>query len=136
MVDVGDKLVTRRTATAVGTVHVNAAAHALLQRAEATKKGDALTVAQLAGTMAAKNASALIPLCHPVILDRVDVRLQVQPEPCVRVVATVACEGKTGVEMEALAAVSGACLTLWDSAWRFIPFVVSNGLSNAQCSRR
>lgn len=115
MVDVSKKVITRRTASAVGSIAVNEAAFALLLRADATKKGDALTVAQLAGTMAAKNASTLIPLCHPVILDRVDVRLELhETQKKVRVVATVACEGKTGVEMEALTAVSAACLTVWD----------------------
>lgn len=115
MVDVSDKEVTSRTAKAVGSVHLSQEAFALLDGAR-NKKGSPLAVAQLAGIMAAKKTSDLIPLCHPLPISGISVELQAvqQPEPRVNVTATVKTTGRTGVEMEALTAVSVACLTVHD----------------------
>lgn len=114
MVDVGGKEVTRREATAEGRVRMSAEAFALV-RSNQVAKGDVLAVARLAGIQGAKRTAELIPLCHPLALDRVDVALTLDDAlPGVRVVATVATEGRTGVEMEALTAVSIACLTVYD----------------------
>jgi len=114
MVDVGGKDVTRREATAEGRVRMSAEAFVLV-RSNQVAKGDVLAVARLAGIQGAKRTAELIPLCHPLALDRVDVTLTLDEAlPGVRVVATVATEGRTGVEMEALTAVSIACLTVYD----------------------
>lgn len=114
MVDVGGKDVTRREATAEGRVRMSADAFDLV-RSNQVAKGDVLAVARLAGIQGAKRTAELIPLCHPLALDRVDVQLTLDDAlPGVRVVATVATEGRTGVEMEALTAVSIACLTVYD----------------------
>ena len=114
MVDVGGKDVTRREATAEGRVRMSAEAFVLV-RTNQVAKGDVLAVARLAGIQGAKRTAELIPLCHPLALDRVDVQLTLDDAlPGVRVVATVATEGRTGVEMEALTAVSIACLTVYD----------------------
>lgn len=114
MVDVGDKPDTRRTAVARGEVHMKAETLALI-RAGQMKKGDVLTVAQVAGIMAAKRTSALIPLCHPLPLTSVDVELSLDEAlPGVQIAVTVRTTGKTGVEMEALTAVSVAALTVYD----------------------
>ena len=114
MVDVGGKDVTRREATAEGRVRMSAEAFDLV-RSNQVAKGDVLAVARLAGIQGAKRTAELIPLCHPLALDRVDVALTLDDAlPGVRVVATVATEGRTGVEMEALTAVSIACLTVYD----------------------
>jgi cyclic pyranopterin phosphate synthase len=114
MVDVGGKDVTRREATAEGRVRMSAEAFALVHSNQVAK-GDVLAVARLAGIQGAKRTAELIPLCHPLALDRVDVQLTLDDAlPGVRVVATVATEGRTGVEMEALTAVSIACLTVYD----------------------
>ena len=114
MVDVGGKDVTRREATAEGRVRMSAEAFVLV-RSNQVAKGDVLAVARLAGIQGAKRTAELIPLCHPLALDRVDVTLTLDETlPGVRVVATVATEGRTGVEMEALTAVSIACLTVYD----------------------
>jgi len=89
---------------------------ALIQ-AGAIKKGDVLTVAQIAGVMAAKRTSDLIPLCHPLSMHNIDVRLEPDPQlPGVRITAVASTVGKTGVEMEALTAVSVAALTVYDMA--------------------
>ena len=112
MVDVGDKAVTRRRAVARGRVTMSAAALRAL-RAGALKKGDALSAARLAGIMAAKRASDLIPLCHPLAIDSASVRLTLKPGR-VEVEAEVTTDSKTGVEMEALTAAAAACLTLYD----------------------
>lgn len=114
MVDVSDKAVTSRTAIAEGFVSMAPETLALLQSGNAPK-GDVLGTARIAGIMAAKRTHELIPLCHPLNLTKVAVHL----EPCraptgVRVVAEVKTSGQTGVEMEALTAVSVACLTLYD----------------------
>lgn len=112
MVDVGGKPVTSRRAVARGSVAMSAAARRALGGGR-LKKGDALAAARLAGIMAAKSASALIPLCHPLAIDAAEVRLKVGLRG-VRVEAEVRTSSRTGVEMEALAAVSAACLTIYD----------------------
>ncbi|PCI37362.1 MAG: cyclic pyranopterin monophosphate synthase MoaC [Elusimicrobia bacterium] len=112
MVDVGGKAVTRREAVAFGRVTMSRAAARVL-RSGKLKKGDALAAARLAGIQAAKRTSEWIPLCHPLALDHVEVRLTTRIDG-VCVEATVRTSGRTGVEMEALTAVSAACLTLYD----------------------
>jgi cyclic pyranopterin phosphate synthase len=116
MVDVGSKPESQRSATARGEVVMLPETLALIQ-AGAIKKGDVLTVAQLAGIMAAKRTSELIPLCHPLPLNNISVDLELDEQlPGVRITASVSCVGKTGVEMEALTAVSVAALTVYDMA--------------------
>ena len=116
MVDVGHKPDTERIAVARGEVHMRAETLALI-RGGALKKGDALSVAQVAGVMAAKRTSELIPLCHPLLLNQILVEFEMDDElPGVRIKATVRTVGKTGVEMEALTAVSVAALSLYDMA--------------------
>lgn len=114
MVDVGDKPVTARRAVAEGRVIMSAEAFALVLDATANK-GDVLTVAEVAGVMGAKLTGALIPLCHPVPLDRVTVVVEPMAEwPGVRIVATASATARTGIEMEALVAASVAALTVFD----------------------
>lgn len=114
MVDVGDKEVTRRTATAAVTVHLNVATLALV-RDNQVAKGDVLTVAKLAGIQAAKRTAELIPLCHPVGLDHVDVAFKLNDtDSAITITATATCLARTGVEMEALTACSVAALTIYD----------------------
>ena len=114
MVDVSDKPVTARIATAVGAVRMGAETLALITEGRA-KKGDVLGVARLAGIMAAKKTADLIPLCHPLPITKVTLDLTPDPSlPGIRVAATVKTGGRTGVEMEALTAVSVACLTIFD----------------------
>jgi cyclic pyranopterin phosphate synthase len=114
MVDVGDKAETVRTAIAEGHVVMQAETLAIVRDGEA-KKGDVLGTARLAGIMAAKRAHELIPLCHPLLLSKISVDLSIDEAlPGVRVRAEVKLTGKTGVEMEALTAVSVACLTVYD----------------------
>ena len=116
MVDVGRKPDTERLATARGEVVMRPETLALVQ-AGMLKKGDVLTVAQLAGVMAAKRTSELIPLCHPLPLTHIEVEIEPDPElPGLRIIATVRTFWKTGVEMEALTAVSVAALTVYDMA--------------------
>ncbi len=116
MVDVGAKEDTERLAVARGEVQMKPETLALIQ-AGAMKKGDVLTVAQLAGIMAAKKTSELIPLCHPLPLSHIQIDLQLDLDlPGVQIKATVRTMGKTGVEMEALTAVSVAALTVYDMA--------------------
>ena len=112
MVDVGDKPVTTRTASATGRVLVSAAVVELL-RGEGVPKGDALAVARIAGIMGAKQTPALIPLCHPLAISGVTVDLEVT-DTSVDITATVRTTDRTGVEMEALTAVSVAALTVVD----------------------
>ena len=113
MVDVSDKTDTAREAVAEGVVIMAAATLALAQGGAA--KGDVMGVARLAGIMGAKRTSDLIPLCHPLPITRVSVELEPDAAlPGIRVTATVRTTGKTGVEMEALTAVSTACLTVYD----------------------
>jgi cyclic pyranopterin monophosphate synthase len=114
MVDVGDKPETERLAIARGEVMMKEVTLGLI-RAGAMKKGDVLTVAQIAGIAAAKRTSDLIPLCHPLPITHVDVSLTLDDAiPGVSITATVKTTGKTGVEMEALTAVSVAALTVYD----------------------
>jgi cyclic pyranopterin phosphate synthase len=114
MVDVGDKDITHRVALAEGTIRMSAATLAAIVRGD-TPKGSVLTVAQLAGVMAAKRTADLIPLCHPLSLSSVRVMLEPDEElPGIRAQAEVRVEGRTGVEMEALTAVSVALLTVYD----------------------
>ena len=112
MVDVGDKAVTARTATATGRVDLSPETVALL-RGQGVPKGDALAVARIAGIMGAKRTPDLVPLCHPIALSGVTVDLVVD-DAGVAVSATARTTDRTGVEMEALTAVSVACLTLVD----------------------
>ena len=114
MVDIGHKPDTERVAVARGEVRMRAETLVLIQ-AGGIKKGDVLTVAQLAGVMAAKRTSELIPLCHPLPLNQITVDLEPDPDlPGVQIAATVRTVGKTGVEMEALTAVAVAALTVYD----------------------
>ena len=114
MVDVSEKDVTSRTAIAEGAVVMRPETVALIRRGDA-KKGDVLGAARLAGIMAAKRAHELIPLCHPLLLTKVAVECALDEAlPGVRVTAEVKVSGQTGVEMEALTAVSVACLTIYD----------------------
>lgn len=116
MVDVTAKPETARTAVARGSIRMRAATLEVI-RANGLKKGDVQTVAKLAGIMAAKRTADLIPLCHTLPLSAVDLSLSLDDKlPGIRVEATVSTVGKTGVEMEALAAVSIALLTVYDMA--------------------
>jgi len=112
MVDVGGKAVSRRRARAAGTVRMRAET---AQRLRELPKGDALAVAQVAGIMAAKRTAELVPLCHPLPLTRIDVALTLGADG-VAIESHVETTAQTGVEMEALTAVSVAALTLWDMA--------------------
>lgn len=116
MVDVGDKAITTREALAEGRV-VMAKATLDLIRSGMTKKGDVIAIARIAGIMAAKRTHELIPLCHPLLLTKVSV--EIEPDealPGLHVRALARVSGQTGVEMEALTAVSVACLTIYDMA--------------------
>ena len=114
MVDVSDKAVTDRTARAEGFVAMQAETLALISTGTA-KKGDVLATARIAGIMAAKRAHELIPLCHPLAIAKATVAFDAQASPPgIRVTAEVKVSGQTGVEMEALTAVSVACLTIYD----------------------
>ena len=114
MVDVTGKAATERVAIASGRVLMRPETLALIER-RAVAKGDVLTIAQLAGIMAAKRTAELIPLCHPLPLSSVQVELACRPEPpAVEITATCRTIGRTGVEMEALCAVSAAALTVYD----------------------
>ncbi|SCX01551.1 Molybdenum cofactor biosynthesis protein C [Agrobacterium sp. DSM 25558] len=116
MVDVGDKAETIRVAVAEGFVKMKPETLTLIRDGNA-KKGDVIGTARLAGIMAAKQTSNLIPLCHPLMLTKVSVDISEDDAlPGLRVQATVKLSGKTGVEMEALTAVSIACLTIYDMA--------------------
>lgn len=116
MVDVGDKPDTRREATAAGTIRMAHAAFMAI-RDNAITKGDVIGVARIAGIMAAKRTSELVPLCHPIALARVDVQLELDEAlPGVRAQATAVATGKTGVEMEAIIAVTIALTTVYDMA--------------------
>jgi molybdenum cofactor biosynthesis protein MoaC len=126
MVSISDKSSSKRSATAVGTVTIPKLAYELLTdssggKNKATRKGDVLTVAQLAGIMGAKRTPDLIPLCHPISLTNVQVELALKDQSAngkdkyaIEVEVTAECVGATGVEMEALTAVNVACLTVWD----------------------
>jgi cyclic pyranopterin monophosphate synthase len=114
MVDVSDKPATARTAVAKGSVFMKAETLALIAGRK-VKKGDVLAIAQVAGIMAAKRTPDIIPLCHPIALSSVKVDLQADAKAkAVHITATCKITGQTGVEMEALAAVSAAALTVYD----------------------
>lgn len=119
MVSVSQKPSTLRSATAVGTIYLGPTAFALVSPSSfsslPSKKGSVLAVAQIAGLLGAKATSSLIPLCHPLALSHISVDLKPnEAEWSIEVQATAECVGATGVEMEALVAVSTACATVWD----------------------
>ena len=114
MVDVGEKPISQRVAVAAGRVLVNEHTFALIQSG-GMKKGDVLTVAQIAGVMGAKRTPDIIPMCHPILMDGINLELSLdEHRSSVEIKATVSCDGRTGVEMEALTAVSTAALTVYD----------------------
>lgn len=120
MVDVTDKDVTQRVATATGTVYMQPATLRLIKEGQ-IKKGDVLAVAQVAGIMGAKKTWEIIPMCHPLALTGIDISFSENLQPdaksglcSITITATVKLTGKTGVEMEALTAVSVAALTIYD----------------------
>lgn len=114
MVNVGEKPITQRVAVAAGRVLVNEHTFSLI-RSGGMKKGDVLTVAQIAGVMGAKRTPNLIPMCHIVQVEGIDLELHLDEERhSVEITASVCCDGRTGVEMEALTAVSTAALTVYD----------------------
>ena len=114
MVNVGEKPVSQRVAVAAGRVLVNENTFSLI-KSGGMKKGDVLTVAQIAGVMGAKRTPDLIPMCHPILMNGIDLELHLdESRLSVEITATVKCDGRTGVEMEALTAVSTAALTVYD----------------------
>ena len=114
MVDVSDKAVTSRIATAKGRIIMAPDTLAMIAKGTA-KKGDVLGIARVAGIMAAKKTPDLIPLCHPLPITKVAIDLKVNtPENCVDIVATIKTTGQTGIEIEALTAVSVTALTVYD----------------------
>ena len=114
MVDVGEKPISQRVAVAAARVLVNENTFALI-RSGGMKKGDVLTVAQIAGVMGAKRTPDIIPMCHPILMDGINLELHLDADrKSVEIQATVSCDGRTGVEMEALTAVSTAALTGYD----------------------
>ena len=113
MVNVGGKAVTQRMARAESFVHMRPETLTLIRNHQLSK-GDVLEVARLAGIMATKRTADLIPLCHPLGIDAVDLDLQIVDERTIRIEATVQVQGRTGVEMEALTAVTIAGLTVYD----------------------
>ena len=113
MVDVGDKRVTRREAVAEASVRMKPETLTRIANGD-LPKGDVFSVARVAGIMAAKRASDIIPMCHTLPIEHVRVALEPVPPDCVRIEAAVSCAYKTGVEMEALCAASAAALTVYD----------------------
>ena len=113
MVDVGEKPTTRRVAVAKGKVEMKAATFELIQDRK-IQKGDVLELARIAGVMASKKTSDLIPLCHPLRLDSVEIGFEVLDEESIEISATVSATERTGVEMEALHCVSVAGLVIYD----------------------
>ena len=114
MVDVGEKPTHKRVAVAAARVLVNEKTFALI-KSGGMKKGDVLTVAQVAGVMGAKRTPDIIPMCHPILMEGIDLDLSLdEARLSVEIRATVSCDGRTGVEMEALTAVSTAALTVYD----------------------
>jgi len=112
MVDVGNKIPQKRFAIATGSIFIAQETLSLIKENQ-IKKGDVLTVAQIAGIQAAKQTSLLIPLCHPITLDKIDVKLDIT-EQGLTAQSEVQCIGRTGVEMEAITAVSIALITVYD----------------------
>ena len=114
MVDVGEKPESRRTAMAHASVYVSEKTFELIKYG-GMKKGDVLTVAQIAGVMGAKKTPDIIPMCHPIQIDGIDISLRLDAEKkSVEIISSVSCDGRTGVEMEALTAASVAALTVYD----------------------
>jgi len=114
MVDVTDKESTHRTASAAGFISMNSETLACITEGR-IKKGNVLSVAQVAGIMAAKRTHELIPMCHPILITGADIAFDVSQNPCgIGIRSTIHCKGETGVEMEALTAVSAAALTIYD----------------------
>jgi len=114
MVDVGEKPISQRVAVAGARVLVNENTFSLI-KSGGMKKGDVLTVAQIAGVMGAKRTPDIIPMCHPILMDGINLDLSLDEERLsVEIKAEVRCDGRTGVEMEALSAVSIAALTVYD----------------------
>lgn len=114
MVDVSEKEITKRTAIACAAVYVNKTTYELIKTG-GMKKGDVLATAQIAGIMAAKKTSDIIPMCHNIPLTGVDINFELDDANCViHIKATAKCSGKTGVEMESLTAASVAALTIYD----------------------
>lgn len=128
MVDVTEKAMTSRTATAQGYIKMSSETLALITTGK-HKKGDVFAVARIAGIQAAKKCSDLIPLCHPLMLSKVQVDFEVEPENSqVRIVTLCRLTGQTGVEMEALTAASVACLTLFDMCKAADPAMEIHGI--------
>jgi len=114
IVNVATKEVTKRKAIAFGMIKVSSDVISII-KSDDNKKGDVLNVSKIAGIMAAKNTSNLIPLCHPIVLENIDLNFKIDTtKNQIKVTATVECSGKTGVEMESLTAVSIALLTIYD----------------------
>jgi len=114
IVNVATKGVTKRKAIAFGMIKVSSDVISII-KSDDNKKGDVLNVSKIAGIMAAKNTSNLIPLCHPIVLENIDLNFKIDTtKNQIKVTATVECSGKTGVEMESLTAVSIALLTIYD----------------------
>jgi cyclic pyranopterin phosphate synthase len=114
MVDIGDKQITKRVARAEGKIIFSAKAFKIFSK-QGSPKGNVLETAKVAGIMAAKNTPSLIPLCHSLFLEKVSLTFELlKSKNTIKVSSEVSCSGKTGVEMEALAAVSAACLTIYD----------------------
>jgi len=118
MVDVTSKPEVFREATAKGSIKLRPETMRLIKEGR-VEKGDPFTVAKIAGVLAAKNTSSLIPLCHPLPITDVEINLKIVDSSAVEVEATVKARAQTGVEMEALAAVSAALLTVWDMTKRY-----------------
>jgi cyclic pyranopterin phosphate synthase len=112
MVDVGSKPIQKRTAKAIGHISLSEESLRLIKE-NANKKGDVLTISEIAGIQAAKRTSDLIPLCHPLQITKIDVKARID-ESGVEVTSEARCIGQTGIEMEALTAVSVALLTVYD----------------------
>ncbi len=127
MVDISDKPITKRRAVAEGTVVFSAKAFQTLIK-RGSPKGDVFETAKIAGIMAAKSTPSIIPLCHPLGLEKVRISFEkIVSKKSVKVTAEVLCSGKTGVEMEALAAVAAACLTIYDmNKWMGQDMVILN----------
>ena len=114
MVDVSEKAVTTRIAKATATVTVNKETYRLIKEGK-MKKGDVLAVAQVAGIMGAKRTPDIIPMCHPIQITNVDIAFELDDEAkTIRIISTAKCDGKTGIEMEAMSAASIAALTIYD----------------------
>lgn len=118
MVDVGKKKTTKRGAIAVGKIKVQKELSEIIRKND-LPKGDLFSTAKIAGIFGAKQTYSLIPLCHPIIIDNVEIDISIEDEETLAVTAKVLSEGKTGVEMEALTAVSIACLTIYDMCKSF-----------------